>query len=84
MADAQASGACDRKAVRVQVPSPALEKARFYGLFSFPCCISCDTLGVSGDGVLIDLFLFSSVNLRQPAIVFVAKQGDVTKLAGIS
>ena len=83
MADAQASGACDRKAVRVQVPSPALGKARSYGLFSFSCLLS----GVSGESagtVLVDLFLFSSVNLRQPAIVFVAKQGDVTKLAGIS
>ena len=44
----------------------------------------CGTARESAGTVLIDLFLFSSVNLRQPAIVFVAKQGDVTKLAGIS
>ena len=29
-------------------------------------------------------FFSYSVNPRQPAIIFVAKQGDVTKLAGIS
>ena len=34
--------------------------------------------------VLIDSFLYSSVDPRQTAIVFVAKQGDVTKFAGIS
>ena len=36
MADAQASGACSRKAVWVQVPSPASEKGCAASLFCIP------------------------------------------------
>ena len=72
LADAQASGACDRKAVRVQVPSPALGKARSYGLFS---------LGVSGSQrgrFSVTHFLILSYLSATAGDSLVAKQGDVT------